>query len=84
MNKEDYVDLILKNVDIDDGNKIFEDQLLAIRFEESLLDEKIVFTPICIDYGKSLKYIGHKVMSISDTNLCKIFKYKYGKIIKIN
>ena len=82
-NSKDYVDIIVHGVTISDGNEILNNQSLALQYEEVLDNNRILFQPKCLAYGRNLDLIGHQKFLISDLNIPDSIEFKTGKIIKI-
>ena len=82
-NSKDYVDIIVHGVTIIDGDETLSNQSLALQYEEVLDNNKILFEPKCLAYGRNLDLISHQKFLISDLNLPDSIEFKTGRIIKI-
>ena len=82
-NSKDFVDIILHGVTIIDGDENISDQSLALQYEEVLDNNRILFQPKCLAYGRNLDLIGHQTFQISDLNIPDSIEFKTGKIIEI-
>ena len=82
-NSIDYVDIIVHGVTISDGDETLRNQSLALQYEEVLDNDKILFQPKCLTYGRNLDLIGHQTFLISDLNIPDSIEFKTGKIIEI-
>jgi hypothetical protein len=81
-NSKDYVDIIVHGVTIIDGDETLSNQSLALEYEEVLDNNRILFQPKCLTYGRNLNLIGHQKFLISDLNIPDSIEFKIGKIIK--
>jgi hypothetical protein len=82
-NSKDYVDIIVHGVTIIDGDETLSNQSLALQYEEVLDNNRILFQPKCLAYGRNLDLISHQKFLISDLNLPDSIEFKTGRIIKI-
>ena len=82
-NSKDYIDIIVHGVTIRDGNETLNNQSLALQYEEVLDNNRILFQPKCLTYGRNLDLIGHQTFLISDLNIPDSIEFKTGKIIEI-
>ncbi len=82
-NSKDYIDIIVHGVTIHDGNETLSNQSLALQYEEVLDNNRILFQPKCLTYGRNLDLIGHQTFLISDLNIPDSIEFKTGKIIEI-
>ncbi len=82
-NSKDYVDVIIEGVTIKEGDKIYNDQLLAVQHQEVLIDNKILFQPKCVAYGKKLDLIGHQKLSITELKINTLIDFEVEKTIEI-
>ena len=82
-NSKDYTDIIVHGVTIRDGNETLKNQSLALQYEEVLDNNRILFEPKCLTYGRNLDLIGHQTFLISDLNIPDSIEFKTGKIIEI-
>ena len=82
-NSKDYVDIIIHGVKISDAGETLSNQSLALQYEEVLDNNRILFQPKCLVYGKNLDLIGHQTFLISDLNIPDLIEFKTGKFIEI-
>ena len=80
-NNEKFVDLILSGVTIIDNGKIYNDQTLALNYNESLKNGKIHFNPYFVSFGKKLNYFGHKYINLNNEKT-NSFNFKLGFPLK--
>ncbi len=71
-NTNNYVDLIVSNITIKEDKNLYENQQLAIQYTEKLENQKIIFLPSFMTYGKKLKLKAHNFIDFNN-----IKKYNY-------
>ena len=81
-NTDDYVDLIVSNIDISVDGKILKNQQLAIQYIEELKDGEVIFTPSFHDFGGQLSQKAHRYVDLSFDDLSDSILYFKDKIIK--
>ena len=81
-NINNYVDIILSNIDISFNDEIFKNQQLAIQFEESLKGGEVVFLPSLNDFSINLSQKAHRYIKLPDNYLNKPICFKQDKILK--
>ena len=81
-NTDDYVDLIVSNIDISVDGKIFKNQQLAIQYIEELKDGEVIFTPCFHDFGGQLSQKAHRYVDLPFDDLNYSVLYFKDKIIK--
>ena len=82
-NSKDYVDIIIHGVKISDAGETLSNQSLELIIEEVLDNNRILFQPKCLVYGKNLDLIRHQTFLISDLNIPDLIEFKTGKFIEI-
>ena len=65
-NKKDYVDLIIRNIDIRTYKGIFKNQELALQYKEEKKGDAILFTPICHSFSEKLDLLAHRVLDANE------------------
>jgi len=81
-NTDNYVDLIVTNIDISVDGKIFKNQQLAIQYIEELKDGEVIFTPSFHDFGSQLSQKAHRYINLPFDDLSDSILYFKDKIIK--
>ena len=79
--KKKFVDIVITGVTINNNEKIYKNQMLALNYKESLNNGKIFFTPYFVSFGKKLNYYGHKYLNFSEEKNSH-FNFKLGFPLK--
>lgn len=82
-NEKDYVDLIIKNVDIRTESGFFKNQELALLYKEEKTDESVLFIPFCHSFSNKISFLSHKVLDAREILKTYEIKFAKGKTIDI-
>ena len=63
-NSKDFVDLLVKGVNIIDNETLFKSQHLGVRYEEKLINGEICFIPLAVIYGNKIKFKAHRTITL--------------------
>ena len=63
-NSKDYVDLLVKGVNIIDQGTLFKSQHLGVRYEEELINGEICFIPFAFVYGDQIEFKAHRTITL--------------------
>lgn len=63
-NSKDFVDLLVKGVNIIDEGRLFKSQHLGVRYEEKLVNGKICFIPFAVTYGDQIELNAHRTITL--------------------
>lgn len=63
-NSKDFVDLLVKGVNIIDKETLFKSQHLGVRYEEKLINGEICFIPLAVIYGNKIKFKAHRTITL--------------------
>ena len=80
-NTSNYVDLIVSNITIKEDKNLYKNQQLAIQYVEKLKNQKIIFLPSLVTYGKNLKLKAHNFVDLTDVKKDNYIIFKKGAII---
>tara|TARA_B100000963_G_scaffold290031_1_gene259743 strand:- start:29675 stop:30742 length:1068 start_codon:yes stop_codon:yes gene_type:complete len=82
-NEKDYVDLIIKNIDIRTESGFFKNQELALLYKEEKIDESVLFSPFCHSFSNKINFLSHKVLDAREILKTYEIKFVRGKTIDI-
>ena len=82
-NTKDYVDLIIRNIDIKTEKGFFKNQELAIRYKEEKKGESIFFKPVCECYSDKIDLLAHLIVNKDDILKGSEIEFAEGKTIDI-
>lgn len=82
-NEKDYVDIIIKNVDITTQTAFFKNQELAIVYEEEKSDESVFFKPVCHSFSQKIDLMSHRVFNALEILKVPKVDFLEGKTIDI-
>jgi hypothetical protein len=82
-NKKDYVDIIIKNVDVKTETGLFKNQDLAVLYKEEKLGESVFFRPVYHSFSNKIELLGHRVLNAEE--ILKVSKVDFveGETIDI-
>jgi len=82
-NKKDYVDIIIKNVDVKTKTGLFKNQDLAVLYKEEKLGESVFFRPVYHSFSNKIELLGHRVLNAEE--ILKVSKVDFveGETIDI-
>ena len=80
-NEKDYVDLIIKNVDIRTESGFFKNQELALLYKEEKTDESVLFSPFCLSFSNKISFLSHKVLDAREILKTYEIKFVKGKLL---
>ena len=63
-NSKDFVDLLVKEVNIIDQGTLFKSQHLGVRYEEKLVNREICFIPFAAVYGDEIEFNAHRTITL--------------------
>jgi len=63
-NSKDFVDLLVKEVNIIDQGTLFKSQHLGVRYEEKLVNGEICFIPFAAVYGDEIEFNAHRTITL--------------------
>ena len=63
-NSKDFVDLLVKEVNIIDQGTLFKSQHLGVRYEEKLVNREICFIPFAAVYGDQIEFNAHRTITL--------------------
>ena len=63
-NSKDFVDLLVKEVNIIDQGTLFKSQHLGVRYEEKLVNGEICFIPFSVVYGDQIEFNAHRTITL--------------------
>ena len=63
-NSKDFVDLLVKEVNIIDQGTLFKSQHLGVRYEEKLVNGEIYFIPFAAVYGDEIEFNAHRTITL--------------------
>ena len=81
-NTDDYVDLIVSNINISVDGKVLKNQQLAIHYIEELKDGEVIFLPTFNDFGGKLFQKAHRYFDLPIDDSSDSIPYFKDKIIK--
>ena len=82
-NEKDYVDIIIKNVDIRTETGLFKNQELAVIYQEEKKEESVFFKPVCHSFSTKIKLLAHRILNADETLKSGTVKFTEGKTIDI-
>lgn len=82
-NEKDYVDMIIKNVDIRTDTGFFNNQELAVIYHEEKMDESVFFRPIFHSFSKKINHLAHRVLNANEVLKSKELEFREGETIDI-
>ena len=83
-NRENYVDLIIKNATVVDNNTVYYDRQLAVQYNEVLNKKSIFLQPTFHSHRENLKLYSHSTINLSKDLSSKEFIFKKNGIIDIS
>ena len=63
-NSKDFVDLLVKGINIIDKERLFKSQHLGVRYEEKLINGEICFIPLAVVYGNKIQFKAHRTITL--------------------
>ena len=63
-NSKDFVDLLVKEVNIIDQGTLFKSKHLGVRYEEKLVNREICFIPFAAVYGDQIEFNAHRTITL--------------------
>lgn len=82
-NEKDYVDIIIKNIDIKAELGFFKNQELALHYKEEKSGDGILFTPLCHSFAKKINLLAHRNFNADEILKTTLIKFSSGKSIEI-
>ena len=82
-NEKDYVDIIIKNVDVRTETGFFKKQELAVYYQEVKKGESVFFKPVCHSFSKKIKLLAHRVLNVEGILKLSEVEFTEGKTIDI-
>jgi len=83
-NSEDYVDLIIQNIEIRSEGHVYKNQELAIQFTEQKVGDEVHFIPICVDFAEKIDCLAHQVLTADEVFHEPYVDYTRGRTIEIS
>lgn len=82
-NEKEYVDIIIKNVDVKTKTGLFKNQELAVLYHEEKIGEKVFFRPIYHSFSEKTGLLGHLVLDAEEILKVSEVEFLEGKTIDI-
>ena len=82
-NHKDYVDILIKNVDIKTDRGLFKDQDLSLLYHEEKKGESVFFKPVCHSFSERTSLLAHRVLESDQIPGVSPIFFKKGKTIDI-
>jgi hypothetical protein len=82
-NQKDYVDIIVKNIDIRTDSGFFKNQELGLLYKEEKKNESVLFRPFCHCFSKKIDLLAHKILDAKENLKANEIKFIIGKTINI-
>ena len=82
-NEKDYVDLIIRKVDLITETGFFKEQELAVYYQEEKKRESIFFKPVCHSFSKKLDLLAHRFLNADEILKPGKIEFAEGKTIDI-
>ena len=62
-NQKDYVDILIKNIDIKTDAGLFKNQELSVLYHEEKKGESVFFKPVCHRFSEQTELLAHRVFN---------------------
>ncbi len=82
-NEKDYVDILIKKVDVKTETGLFKNQELAVLYQEEKIGEKVFFRPIYHSFSEKTGLLGHRVLDAEEILKVSEVKFLEGETIDI-
>ena len=83
-NEKDYVDIIIKNVNVKTESGFFKNQELAVLYQEEKIGESVFFRPVYHSFSEKIALLGHRVLNAEDILKDSEVEFMEGKTIDIS
>ena len=82
-NQKDYVDILIKNVDIKTDAGLFKNQELSVLYDEEKKGESVYFKPVCHRFSEHSELLAHSVFNADQILKVSMVEFAEGKTIDI-
>ena len=82
-NQKDYVDILIKNVDIKTDTGLFKNQELSVLYHEEKKGESVYFKPVCHRFSEHSELLAHSVFNADQILKVSMVEFAEGKTIDI-
>jgi len=82
-NQKDYVDILIKNVDIKTDTGLFENQELSVIYHEEKKGESVFFKPVCHCFSEKSELLAHRTLNSHQILKVSMVDFAEGKTIDI-
>ena len=82
-NQEDYIDILIKNVNIKTDAGLFKNQELSVLYHEEKKGESVFFRPVCHRFSEQSELLAHRVLNADQILKFSIVEFAEGKTIDI-
>ena len=82
-NQKDYVDILIKNVDIKTDAGLFKNQELSVLYHEEKKGESVFFKPVCHRFSEQSELLAHRVLNADQILKVSMVEFAEGKTIDI-
>ena len=82
-NQKDYVDILIKNIDIKTDAGLFKNQELSVLYHEEKRGESVFFKPVCHRFSEHSELLAHRVFNADQILKVPMVEFAEGKTIDI-
>ena len=82
-NQKDYVDILIKNIDIKTDAGLFKNQELSLLYHEEKRGESVFFKPVCHRFSEHTELLAHRVFNADQILKVPMVEFAEGKTIDI-